>query len=42
MPFDEVVGKTGATEPGHIAGIDANVGVTCVLTVTIKVAVVAH
>ena len=42
IPFDEVAGKTGATEPGQIAGIDANVGVTCGLTVIVSVVGVAH
>ena len=31
-----------ATEPGQIAGIDANVGVTCGLTVIVSVVGVAH
>ena len=42
IPFDDVVGNTGAADPGHIAGIDANVGTVCGLTVTVSVAVVAH
>ena len=42
IPFEEVAGNTGATEPGHIAGIEANVGVICGLTVTVNVVVVAH
>ena len=42
IPFEEVVGNTGATEPGHIAGITANVGFTGGFTVTVIVAVVAH
>ena len=42
IPLDEVVGKTGAGDPGQIAGIEANVGVICGLTVTVSVAVVAH
>ena len=42
IPFVEVVGKTGAAEPEHIAAIAAKVGVVCALTVTDSVVVVAH
>ena len=42
IPFNEVVGKTGATEPEQIAATGLNVGVTCALTVTDNVVVVAH
>ena len=42
IPFEEVVGNTGATAPGQIAGMVVNVGVTSGLTVTVKVVVVAH
>ena len=41
-PFVEVVGKTGITLPLHIGAIALKVGVTFGLTVTVKVAVVAH
>jgi hypothetical protein len=42
IPFVEVVGKTGATEPEHIAATAAKVGVICGLTVTDSVVVVAQ
>ena len=42
MPFNEVVGNTGAAEPEQIGVIAANVGVTVGFTVTASVAVVAH
>ena len=42
MPFEEVVGNTGATDLGHIAGILLNVGVVCGLTVIVSEAVIAH
>ena len=42
IPFVEVVGSTGATEPEHMAATAANVGVVCALTVTDRVVVVAH
>ena len=41
-PFVEVVGSTGATDPGQIGFIAANIGTVCGLTVTVRVAVVAH
>jgi len=40
--FVEDVDKTGAVSPEQIAGIEAKVGVTFELTVTVKVVVVAH
>ena len=42
MPFKEVVERTGAVDPLQIGEIAAKVGVTLVLTVTVRVAVVAH
>ena len=42
MPFGEVLLKLGATVPAQKAGIAAKLGVICVLTVTLMVAVVAH
>ena len=42
IPFKDVVGNTGATLALQIAATDAKVGVTCALTVTDKVVVVAH
>lgn len=42
IPLEEVAGKTGAAEPGHIAGIEANVGIVCGFTVTTNIWVVAH
>jgi hypothetical protein len=42
IPLVEVVGKTGAAAPLHIAAIAAKVGVTVGFTVTDKVVVVAH
>ena len=39
IPFVEVVGKTGATEPEHIAAIAANVGVILALAARFKVAI---
>jgi hypothetical protein len=38
----DVAGKTGAAEFWHKGPMGANVGVTCVATVTLKVAVVPH
>src|SRR4051812_26217952 len=42
MPLVEVVGKTGAAAPLHIAATAANVGVILGLTVTVSVVAVAH
>ena len=42
IPLLEVVGKIGAIEPVQIGFIAVNVGVMLELTVTSKVAVVAH
>ena len=42
IPLLDVVGKTGATSPLHIAAIGAKVGVVCGLTVTFIVAVDAQ
>ncbi len=42
IPFNEVVKRTGADDPLHIAAIAANVGVTLALTVTESVVVIAH
>ena len=42
IPLLDVVGSTGAADPLQIAGTAVNVGVTCGLTVTVSVAVVAH
>ena len=42
MPFGEVVPNVGATVPPQKAGIAAKLGVICVLTVTLMVAVVAQ
>ena len=42
IPFVEIVGKTGATEPEHIGATVAKVGVTWGLTVTDSVVLVAH
>ena len=42
MPLVEVVGRVGAVDPAQIAGMAAKVGVMFGLTVTSKVAVVAH
>jgi hypothetical protein len=38
----EVAGSTGAVAPLHIGAIAVKVGATIGLTVTVKVAVVAH
>jgi acetyl-CoA carboxylase alpha subunit len=40
--FVDVVGSAGAVAPEQIGAIAANVGTTLGLTVTFKVAVVAH
>jgi hypothetical protein len=42
MPLVDVVGSVGAVVPEHIAATGLNVGVMVGLTVTVKVAVVAH
>ena len=42
MPLLEVVGSGASVAPEHIGTIALNVGVTFVLTVIVKVAVVAH
>ena len=42
IPLVDVVGKTGAAAPLHIAGTAVNVGVINGLTVTVSVVVVAH
>ena len=42
IPLLEVVGRTGAVDPLHIAAGDVNVGTACGITVTVSVAVVAH
>jgi hypothetical protein len=41
-PLFDVVGKAGAVAFWHNGPICVNVGVTCALMVTLKVAVVAH
>ena len=41
-PLLDVVGSTGAAEPLHIGAGEVKVGVVCVVTVTVIVAVVAH
>ena len=42
IPFVDVVGNVGATEPSHIAATAAKVGVTFGVTVTVNVVVAAH
>ena len=42
IPLLDVVGNTGAVLFWHSGPICVNVGVTCVLTVTLSVAVAAH
>ena len=42
MPFKDVVGKTGAILPLQIGAMVVNVGIVFGVTVTFKVAVVAH
>jgi hypothetical protein len=42
IPFVEVVGRTGATEPLHIGAMAANVGMMVELTVTSNVVVDPH
>ena len=39
IPFVEVVGRTGATDPLHIAAIAVNVGVILALALRFKVAI---
>ena len=42
MPFVEVVGSVGATEPVQMGPIAAKVGVTFELIVTVRVVLTAH
>jgi hypothetical protein len=42
IPFVDVVGRAGATDPLHIGATAANVGMIVELTVTSNVVVVAH
>ena len=42
IPFVEIVGNIGTTEPEQFAATAAKVGVVCALTVTDSVVVVAH
>jgi hypothetical protein len=42
IPFEDVVGKAGGTEPAHIGPIGLKVGVTGGVTVIGTVAVVEH
>jgi len=42
MPFSDVAGNVGATEPEQIGATAAKVGVTIGFTVTVKVVVEAH
>ena len=42
MPLFEVVGKTGTGAPLHIGRMGSNVGNALLLTVTVRVVVVAH
>ena len=42
MPFSDVVGKGDNVPPEQIGATALNVGVTLLLTVIVKVAVVAH
>ena len=42
IPLVDVVGSTGAAVPLQIAGTAVKVGTVCGLTVTVRVAVVAH
>lgn len=42
IPFVDIAGKTGDTEPSHIAGIGSKVGITVGLIVTVSVVVVAQ
>ena len=41
-PLLDVVGSTGATDPLHIGAGVVKVGTVCGVTVTVRVAVVAH
>ena len=42
MPFEDVVGKTGAVLPEHNGAIAENTGLMLELTVTVNIVVVAH
>jgi hypothetical protein len=42
IPFVEVVGSIGATDPLHIGATAVNVGIMLLVTVTSSVVVVAH
>ena len=42
MPLLEVVGNAVSVAPEHIGPMAVNIGVTLVLTVIVKVVVVAH
>ena len=42
MPLLEVVGNGASIAPAHIGATAVNVGATLVLTVIVKVVVVAH
>ena len=42
MPFNDVVGNGDRVAPEQIGAIGLNVGATLLLTVIVKVAVVAH
>ena len=42
IPLFDVVGRTGAADPLQIGATAVNVGVTCGLTVTVRVVVVGH
>lgn len=42
IPFVDVVGKVGATEPSHIAATGLKVGIMLGVIVTVNVVVVAH
>lgn len=42
IPLLEVVGRTGATDPLHIAGMAVKVGGTLIITVTESVVGIAH
>ena len=42
IPLFEVVGNAANVAPEHIGATAVNVGVTCGLTVMVKVVIVAH
>jgi hypothetical protein len=42
IPFVDVVGRAGATDPLHIGATAANAGIMLLVTVTSNVVVVAH